>query len=160
MISLLQFQCTAISTPPRVFTDFKKIVTEFIWNGTTSKVAYNVMIQDLSYGGLKVPHLWARVQVIHIKWVKYMWVRQECLLSLLLRDSMSFPDIRSVLLCKYNLVSKVDTRYSMLSDILKTWHEVHRFNPTTETDIQQEPLLYNDNITMNKSPLFWKISFG
>lgn len=61
MISLLQFQCTSISTPPRVIADLKKIVLDFIWNGKNSKIAYHVMVQEIGRGGLKLPDLWTRI---------------------------------------------------------------------------------------------------
>lgn len=77
MISLLQFPCTSISVPSRVFIDFKKIVLDFIWNGKGSKIAYNVMVQDIGIGGLKLPDLASKLQVIHLNWIKYMWREQE-----------------------------------------------------------------------------------
>lgn len=160
MISLLQFPCTAISTPARVFTDFKKIMLDFLWNGKKSKIAYKVMIQELGAGGLKVPDLWTRVQVIHLNWVKYMWRKQDSLKSTLLTDSVPLPTLQSVLLCKTSLAPKIDQRYRMLVNILRTWFEFHSWSPTNETEAQQEPLWYNDSLTINKSVTCWTSCFN
>lgn len=44
----------------------------------------------------------------------------------------------------------------MLTNILNTWYELHNLNPSMESDIQQESLWYNNNITINKSLLWWR----
>lgn len=156
MISLLQFPATSVPTPQRVFAKFKKIVLDFIWNGKTSKIAYNVMIQDLDIGGLKVPDLENRVWVIHLNWIKYMWREQTSLLSSVLRQLIAYPDVRYLILCKTNLTTRINPHYQMLSAILNTWSDVHSFNPVTEQDVQQESLWFNDSITVNKLPICWR----
>lgn len=47
MSSLLQYPCSCITTPIRVITEYKRIVTEFFWNGKRGKVPYNLLIQDI-----------------------------------------------------------------------------------------------------------------
>lgn len=156
MISLLQFPCTSISTPTRVFAEFKKIILEFIWNGKCSKIAYQVMVQEISRGGLKLPDLWTRVQVIHLNWVKYMWRNPSSLLSSVFKEALTYPDVRSLLICKTNFVNKVDSQYQMLSQILKTWSELHRFSPLNVQEIQEESLWYNYDILVGKEQICWQ----
>lgn len=156
MISLLQFPCTSIPTPSRVFTDFRKIVLDFVWNGKGCKIAYNVMVQEIGRGGLKMPDLWTRVQVIHLNWVKYMWRNQDSLLSSIFTHTVSYPNVQSLLLCKTNFINKVDKRYHMLSQILGTWSELHYFNPSNEQEIQGESLWFNCDITIGKEQICWR----
>lgn len=157
MISLLQFPCTAIHTPACVFTDFKKTMINFIWNGKNCKIAYNVMVQEIGRGGLKMPDLWTRVQVIHLNWVKYMWKNQNSLASSILTQTFSYQDIQSLLLCKTSFLNKLDSRYRMLRDILTTWSELHLFSPSNETEVQEESLWFNRDITIGKEQLCWRL---
>lgn len=114
------------------------------------------MVQDVGFGGLKLPDLLSRVQVIHLKWIKYMWKEQESLLSHVIRESVMYPNIRSLLLCKCNLSTKIDVQYRMITSILSTWFKLHSFNPVTEQDVQEESLWFNPNITVAKDPICWR----
>lgn len=156
MISLLQFPATSMPTPQRVFSQFKKIVLDFLWNGKTSKIAYNMLIQELGVSGLRVPDLETRVQVIHLNWVKHMWCHQDSLLASVLKNSLSYSNTRQLLLCKTNFANRINSQYRMLYGILNTWHSLHRFNPSTEQLVQQESLWFNDNITIDKVPICWR----
>lgn len=156
MISLLQFPCTSIPTPPKVFQVFKKMTNDFLWNGKRNKIAYNVLIQSIEHGGLKLPDLWSRVQVIHLNWIKYMWKYEHCLLSETLRAFFNFPDIRSLLSCTTNLASRLGQNYQMLTNILRSWFELQATNPTTESEVQEQPLWLNERITMGKKTICWR----
>lgn len=156
MISLLQFPCTSMSTPPKVFTVFKHMVNDFIWNGKRNKIAYNVIIQDIDNGGLKLPDLKTRIQVIHLNWVKYMWKEQQFLLSETLRAAFRYPDVRSLLVCKSDLSSKVDPQHKLLTEILSTWSELQANYTETESAIQEQPLWFNDCVTINKKIICWR----
>lgn len=47
LISILQYPCSCTSTPKRVCV---KILTDFIWNAGKSKIAYNLLVQDIPEG--------------------------------------------------------------------------------------------------------------
>lgn len=72
MSSVLHYPCANTTTPTRVIVEFKKIITEFFWIGKRGKVAYNVRIQDIADGGLKLPDLHTRIRTTHIYWIKRM----------------------------------------------------------------------------------------
>lgn len=103
-----------------------------------------------------MPDLWNRVQVIHLNWVKFMWKNQDSLISSVLQQAFSYPNVPSLLLCKTNFTNKLDSRYRMLSQILGTWSELHRFDPSNEQEIQEESLWYNRDITRGKEQVCWK----
>ncbi len=44
----------SIHVPSMVFKEIKHIVVDFIWEGKTSKIAYDVLIQQTEEGGLKL----------------------------------------------------------------------------------------------------------
>lgn len=62
MSSILHYPCSNTPTPSRVFIEFKKIITNFFWSDKRGKVAYNVLIQDIHHGGIKLPDLRTRVK--------------------------------------------------------------------------------------------------
>ena len=56
-ISPLFYLASVIYVPCRVIQEAKQIVTDFIWKGKPPKIAYNVMLQNIENGGLKLVDL-------------------------------------------------------------------------------------------------------
>lgn len=52
LISILQYPTSISLTPPRVVKEFRKTVTQFVWNSKKPKVSYNSIIQNTHSGGL------------------------------------------------------------------------------------------------------------
>lgn len=69
MISILQYPCTCTLTPVRALAEFKAIATDFLWNHGRSKISYNLLIQDIKFGGLRLADLDSRIKVIHPNWI-------------------------------------------------------------------------------------------
>ena len=53
-LSSLLYLASVIHVPEKVIREVKELVTDFIWNGRKSKIAYNVLIQQIQEGGLKL----------------------------------------------------------------------------------------------------------
>ena len=53
-ISSLLYLVSVIHVPCWVIQEVKHITTDFIWNGKPPKIAYNVKIQNIKNGGLKL----------------------------------------------------------------------------------------------------------
>ena len=50
----LIYVASAIHVPAIVVKEFKSIVLDFIWDGKKAKIPYNVLIQGIQPGGLKL----------------------------------------------------------------------------------------------------------
>ncbi len=64
-LSSLLYLASVIHVPSMVFKEVKHIVVDFIWEGNTSKIAYDVLIQQTEEAGLKLVDLKAM-------WVKHL----------------------------------------------------------------------------------------
>lgn len=146
MISILQYPCTCTATPKRVFAEFKAIVLDFLWNHGRSKVAYNLMIQDIHDGGLRLPDLDTRVKVIHLNWIKFIWNNPTSITSCWIRESLGIGDISLTILCKSDLTNNFVNRQTFLRQIFNTWAQLHINQPGSEMDIQLELLWNGDHL--------------
>lgn len=155
MISILQYPCTCTATPTRVFTEFKAIIMDFIWNHGRSKISYNLLIQDINKGGLRLADLESRVRVIHVNWIKFMWNNPDSILSWMLMRNMGLEQIFHLILSKTDHTALVDTRQKFVRQILATWAKLHITQPTTEVQVQAELLWYNKYISIGKKTVFW-----
>lgn len=156
VISLLQYPCSATTTPIRVLTEFKKISTTFVWSGKRSKIAYNLLIQDLETGGLRMADLQTRVETINIMRLKYLWNNPNSILGLALSEFLGSGGIKAAILQKSKDALRLPPQFSIAKQFLDTWQKLHFFEPISEDEIQQETIWHNDRITVNKQPLIWQ----
>lgn len=70
LISLVQYICGNTITPKRVFPEIKKIACDLLWSGKRNKVAYNIVIQQVKFGGLHLMDLERRVLAWNPAWIK------------------------------------------------------------------------------------------
>lgn len=65
--SRLQYICSMVYTPVRVLDEVRRMVTQFVWSGRRSKIAYATLIQPTQDGGLKLADLETRIKVIMLR---------------------------------------------------------------------------------------------
>lgn len=140
LILILQYPCSCTSTPKRVYVEFKKISTDLVWNARRSKIAYDLLIQDISEGGLKLPDLETRIRTVHIYWIKYIWFNSDSLIARSLRHSLGLKDNLSLILSKSRFANSLHDRCTFLKCILDTWASNHIFDPVTEIYTKGTPM--------------------
>lgn len=155
MASILQYPISFTTTPARVLVDFKQITTDFVWNNKKGKVAYNVLVQDIPDGGIKLPDLQTRIATSQVYWIKHLWQNQESLMAAVLKDAVQYHNIHYLLACKTELAPKLHQNYTFLRGVLTAWAKIHLKEPTTEADIKHELLWDNNFIRINKHPVSW-----
>ena len=69
-ISPLLYLANVIHVPLQVATEVKKIVLDYLWDGKPAKIAYNVLIQGVKQGGLKLIDFESKVKSLKIGFVK------------------------------------------------------------------------------------------
>ncbi len=65
----LIYVSSVVDTPQRAIKEIENIVTDFIWNGGSSKIAKHVLIQRIEKGGLKLCKYELKVQALKLAWV-------------------------------------------------------------------------------------------
>ncbi len=69
-LSSLLYLASVIHVPSMVFKEVNHIVVDFIWEGKTSKIAYDVLIQQTEEGGLKLVDFEDKVKSLKVMWAK------------------------------------------------------------------------------------------
>ncbi len=65
-LSSLLYLASVIHVPSIVFKEVKHIIVDFIWEGKTSKIAYDVLIQQTEEGGLKLVYFEDKVKSLKV----------------------------------------------------------------------------------------------
>lgn len=136
LISVLHYPCSATFTPQQVLIEFKRLVVDFLWDGKRPKIAYNLLIQQIESGGLKLADLETRLQTIQLSAIKKIWHNPNSTWANILATSLHTEDIKRVLLFKADLVEKQPTSFPTFAQLLTTWVKFHRYEPETEGDVQ------------------------
>ncbi len=68
----LIYVSSVISTPQRVINEINNTVKNFIWDGSTSKIAPKTLIQNIENGGLNLFHFETKIKASQLTWIKRM----------------------------------------------------------------------------------------
>lgn len=154
--SLLQYPCSCLVTPARVIVEYKRIVTDFFWNGKRGKVSYNLLLQNIEDGGIKLPDMATRISVIHLYWIKLLWNDPTSIMASLITALSGHDTIRDLLSCKTNITKAIDKKWTFFSQILTTWEKMHIYEPDSEEDVQRERIWDNTYIQIEGQTISWK----
>lgn len=157
MGSLLQYSISCTPVPVRAVGEYKKMIVDFLWDSKRSKIAYNHLIQDIELGGLRLSDLETRIQVTHISLISKIANRPDSTQALILAEALGQEDISSIFASRMTWAERIDPRYGMLKEVLKTWKRWHNYEPNTEEMVQREIIWNNESILMAKKPFVWTI---
>lgn len=144
LISLIQYLCANTITPKRVFSEVKRIACDFLWAGKNNKVAYNIIIQQVKYGGLHLMDLERRVTASRLSWIKRALMSPHGSTAQTLAHICS-TEILPLLSAKRNYKEKdrVLLQHPFYHQIIGTWQRYHNFKPVEEEHIREEQMWNN-----------------
>ena len=69
-VSPLIYLANVIYVPPQGITEIKEIIVDFLWDCKPPKIAYNVLIQNIKKGGVKLIDFGSKIKALKIGFVK------------------------------------------------------------------------------------------
>ena len=75
-ISPLLYLASVIHIPAQVIQEVKKVAVDFIWDSKPPKIAYDVMIQSIENGGLKLVDFESKVKSLNLGFIK-RWLQNK-----------------------------------------------------------------------------------
>lgn len=155
LISLLQYQCSSIFTPAKVYKEYKNIITNFIWNGKKPKISYQTLILPTKQGGLNLMDLTTRVKVSTLQWIRRLVKNDESNAAASLRQLLGTQDLKTFLSYKRLTIPQNISRIKFYANLFSLWNSFHSIEPVIEGDIRGEILWNNRFITHKNLPLKW-----
>lgn len=135
-VSLLQYIITA--TPKRVFPEVKKLACDSLWGGKRSKIAYNTIIQETQYSGLRLMDLEARVGVCMLSWARRVILSPESLGANLIKVFCWEANPVLVGAAKRDFSTCLSQTSTFYAKVLQVWHSLHNTAPIREEEIRKE----------------------
>ena len=154
-ISPLLYLASCIHVPDRVTKEVKAIIVDFLWDGKPTKLAYNVMIQQIEKGGLKLVDFESKVKTLKAAWVQRMTnnISQRWKAA-----PAAFYNTNSLHeYFKYNQ-SAIKLEPKFYQDIHNVWSELTQIdvNSVTQAIVKSQTIWKNRYITIQKKPFIWK----
>lgn len=151
--SMVQYVNANTVTPKQVLLEVRKLATTFLWSGKKSKVAYNVVIQSVLDGGLRLMDLEHRTRVNELAWIKRTLKHPNSTSAEMLRYISGEGDLSFILGLKSCIAASPNLISPFYNNILKTWEKVHNCDPEGEEAIRAEILWDNPRISTPKNKL-------
>jgi hypothetical protein len=155
LITQLIYVSTVLQPPDGVIKEFKKIITDFVWNGKPPKVKYTCLINDIEEGGLKLQDLSNKIAACQTVWIRRM-IDEEYTAAWKSYANSLFKEYNIEHIPLYNTNTKEFDKIpdSFYRNLMKKWADIHHFTPYNGEQVCREILWNNsfikiDNKTVN-----------
>ena len=152
-ISPLLYLANVIYVPPQVIAEVKDIIVDFLWDGKPPKIAYNVLIQSIKKGGVKLIDFESKVNALKIGYVKRLldnslgkWKSAAAYFYKTNNIKMYFQS---------NHAAYKEINHKFYSDIHNFWSELQTIENPTNIVIQNQTIWNNRYITIENVPYEW-----
>ena len=154
-LSPLLYVCSIIHTPERVFTEVKTEVLNFLWNGKTPKIAYDVIIQPIENGGLKLIDFESKVKSLKAVWVKRFLDVSSSRWKAVPGTFYNTTDFKFFFQCNH---SPKNFPCLFYQNVHNNWSKVREVDCThTNSEVIAGQILWNNRyLLISKKPFYWK----
>ena len=154
-ISKLVYLANTILTPEKVYKEVKEIILDFVWDGSTSKIAYSTLIQGIGKGGLKLVDLELKVKSLSITWVKRLTDESNGKWKALPSTFFNTNNLNTYFSSNRSRLTQLDGPqfYKVMQN---TWSDITKVIKPNEEIIQNQTIWENRYITIQNMPFTWK----
>ena len=154
-LSPLIYVAGVIDTPNKVIKEVDALITQFLWNSKSAKIAKHVIIQTIEDGGLKFPDFKCKVMALKMNWVKRLASTSNSNWKLVFKHYIGYQDLNFYFSCKqkYNVCTALPSFYQQCQ---YWWFDIHSVQPKTRDMVKCEIMWNNKYITVNKKTIFKK----
>jgi hypothetical protein len=153
-LSPILYVASVIHTPNRVIKEVKSILLDYIWDGKPSKIAYDVLIQGIPDGGLKLMDFESKVKSLKAIWAKrfidvttHRWKAAPSLFYNASNLNLFFMS---------NHPPYCNIKPMFYQDVFSFWSEVKHIKDISKSIVEGQIIWYNKYLIINKKSYYWK----
>lgn len=146
LISILQYPTSVSFMPERVVQEYRKITSDFLWDGKRPKIAFTTLIQTVENGGLKLLDLKTRVKVNLLQWARRMTMEVDMNAGMAIRFLLKTNNLKQYLSYRKPQTLLPLGKHKFYQEMLKVWRKYRNFEPVNESTIRKEALWFNNSI--------------
>lgn len=153
-ISPLIYLASVIHVPDQVIHEVKQIIVDFVWDSKPPKVAYNVMIQSIENGGLKLVDFECKVKSLKISFIKRLLNNKSGKCRDTAANFLKTSDLNYYFKC--NRIPDLRIGNKFYEETLKYWGELQQIQTPTVEVIHNQVIWENRYITISNKPFLWR----
>ena len=150
----LIYLASCIHVPERVISEVKQLCVSFIWDKKPPKIAYDVLIQKIEEGGLKLFDFTSKIKSLTVAWVPRFISTQDCNWKAAPSLFYHTRDLNFHFMCNHK--SKKNLVPKFYEDIHNNWSQLNEMRTPHVNLIRNQVLWNNRYITSERDPIFWK----
>ena len=139
--------------PKGIVKSLENVVREFLWDGKTAKIAYDILQNPKSQGGVNLVNFLNKDKALKATWPQILSKEKEyaTFVYSILRCSIYGDNIWRTRLHPTD-VDKLGIKSEFWTDVLKSWSE---YNYYTDFRIENQLLWFNSDIKVKGKPILW-----
>jgi hypothetical protein len=150
----LLYLANVIYVPENVYKEVKIEIVNFLWDGKPSKIAYDVLIQDIEKGGLKLIDFKAKVKSLNTNWIKRLTDKRQANWKVIPSVYFKCDDLELYFMS--NKAPDKSIRSKFYFNIQKNWSEMNAISHPNNTSFIKNQVIWNNRyLTINKKPFIW-----
>ena len=153
-LSQLIYLCSILYVPEVVYSEVKKIIVDFLWDGKPAKIAYNTLIQGIDEGGLKLIDLKTKVKSLSVSWIKRLADESNAKWKSIPKLLYNCQDLKFFFMCNHARITS-DIQPKFYKYINHIWSEMMEVNEPSLSIIRNQVLWQNRYITIQNSSFHW-----
>ena len=157
-ISQLLYIANLLPFPKHKYKEIEDILYEFVWNCKTKKVKKNILIQDYSKGGCKMPDVQSIVTAQKLKWVKQFLGNHECSWSHTMKALINVSNLNVLLYSNFK-TRDLQSLTPFYAEVLTALESTRSVDNESDVGISNQLIFYNDNIRIENKTIFDKNLF-
>ena len=151
-ISPLLYLASVVHVPTQVIQEVKKIVVDFIWDSKPKKIAYDVMIQSIENGGLKLVDFESKVKSLKLGFIKRLLQNKTGKWRHTAAKFYKTNDLNYYFKCN-RIPSNIANKF--YEETLHYWSELKEIRTPTVEIIHNQTVWENTYITISNRPYIW-----
>ncbi len=156
----LIYVSSVINTPIRAIQEIDQLISDFIWDSGKSKISKRTLTQSIEKGGLKLTDYATKVNALQLSWVKRLVDDSNANWKAFPKHYLQCQDLKVYFNAYQNEIptrknSKLSTPlfYVIIHNL---WMKYFKTYPSSISDILEESLWLNKNITFKHKPFKWE----
>jgi hypothetical protein len=157
-MSKLTYLASLLPNPPKqIINKIEKSILHFLWDGKTSKIRRDILINSYEMGGLNIPHFQTTCNALNISWIKRYLISNQYTSQWgnLVNNVLKQVGGKFIFSCnlKHTDVVHLNIKSEFWRHVITSWCSYNYIEKIQVEDLKQQIIWMNSQIRVANKPL-------